>query len=245
MAYAAAGRRPPEGDQYEIEGFDRRLVKVAFNTLLNASSRTSAIAAITQDLYEEHPNQRLCKPFRGKWASRRLAARVVSAIERKHYKIRDYFGSGCGAGFQRWDSDMAMEVMLRMVQSTGRCPLPMHDSFLVAKPDVEMLAAVMTAVAQENQLQLALKSSTGQQWTPPPPSPASPNLRPEPLSVFHMGVKTSHLRKRRRVLLSRRMPRRPENGLAQGRLHRHRGCRGSPPWNRPHLTPTRDQDCPT
>jgi hypothetical protein len=170
----------------------------------------------------------------------------VGAIERRHYRIRDFFGSDCGARFQRWDSDMAMQVMLRMINDTGRCPLPMHDSFLVAEPDVETLVAVMMAVGQENQLHLVLKTSTGQQWAPPPPPPAPKPVPPaRPPSVFHMGVKTSHLQKRRRVLLSRRMPGRPENRPGQRRLYGQRGCRGSPLWIRPPSHTYEDQECPT
>jgi hypothetical protein len=38
---------------------------------------------------------------------------------------------------------MAMEVMTRMIQRTGRCPLPIHDSFLVADIDAESLKETM------------------------------------------------------------------------------------------------------
>jgi hypothetical protein len=50
MAYSEAGERIPHGDQYTINGFDRALVKVAVNTLLNASTANSAVLAITEEL---------------------------------------------------------------------------------------------------------------------------------------------------------------------------------------------------
>ena len=54
---------------------------------------------------------------------------------------------------------MAMEVMTRMIQRTGRCPLPLHDSFLVADIDAEPLKETMTQVAGEHGLALNLKES--------------------------------------------------------------------------------------
>ncbi|HYP93842.1 MAG TPA: hypothetical protein VER34_12085, partial [Mycobacterium sp.] len=157
------------GDQDTINGFDRALVKVAVNTLLNAATANRAILAITEEL----------RYNRDLWAvngitssnrnpCRALAERVVAAIHDKHRRIKSYFGSDCGAGFQRQDSDMAIEVMSRMIQRTGRCPLPIHDSFLVPKVDADSLSQTMIEVAREYGLELDLKDSRGR-TTPAPP----------------------------------------------------------------------------
>ena len=61
----------------------------------------------------------------------------------------------------RRDSDMAVRVMQRVLAETGRCPLPVHDSFLVADLDQEVLVRVMREVAAEEGLPLCLKDSTG------------------------------------------------------------------------------------
>lgn len=148
LAYAQAGKRPPDGDLYEIEGFDRALVKMAVNTLFNASSKRVAINAIAQD----YP--------------RDVARNVVKAAQRKHYRIKGYFGSDCGARFQRTDSDMAVKIMNRMIAETGRCPLPVHDSFIVADIDAEELAKVMDEVAAEHGIETNL--STPHQDVAPP-----------------------------------------------------------------------------
>jgi hypothetical protein len=50
MAYAEAGETVPGGDQYEIDGFPRGLVKVAVNTLFNAPTVSTAILAVTDEL---------------------------------------------------------------------------------------------------------------------------------------------------------------------------------------------------
>ena len=92
---------------------------------------------------------------------RALAERVVAAIHHQHREIKSYFGSDCGARFQRQDSDMAIEVMTRMIQTTGRCPLPIHDSFLVPEIDADILSQTMIEVSREYGLRLDLKDSRG------------------------------------------------------------------------------------
>jgi hypothetical protein len=52
-----------------------------------------------------------------------------------------------------------MEVMTRMIHQTGRCPLPVHDSFLVADIDAEDLSQTMKEVAREKGLKLKVKES--------------------------------------------------------------------------------------
>ena len=101
------------------------------------------------------------------------AKKVIAAIEDKHHPIAAYFGSDCGAAFMRRDSDMAVRVMMRVLEETGRCPLPVHDSFLVAGLDQEVLVSVMRQVAAEEGLSLCLKASSGLGlWGPVPPPPS-------------------------------------------------------------------------
>lgn len=176
MAYSDAGLPIPPGDQYEIDGFDRRVVKRAFNVLLNATARHKAVAALVEELHHkdaelwEHSGlttrlRSACFPY---------AEKVVTAVEEKHHQIAEYFGSDRGAAFMRRDSDMAVRVMLRIFAMTGRCPLPVHDSFLVADIDEEALAFVMQEVASEEGLPLCLKASSSPAH--PVPVPASTSL---------------------------------------------------------------------
>jgi hypothetical protein len=187
MAYSEAGERIPHGDLYTINGFDRALVKVAVNTLLNASTPNKAILAITEDL----------RYNRDLWAvngitssdrnpCRDLAKRVVAAIHLKHRRIESYFGSDCGARFQRQDSDVVIDVMTRMIQRTGRCPLPMHDSFLVPEVDADILSQTMIEVARVYGLELDLKDSRGGQ-PPAPPSRGAGQSFPPPSPLSSCG----------------------------------------------------------
>jgi hypothetical protein len=161
MAYAEAGAKVPRGDLYAIEGYDRRLVKFAVNIMFNAENRRSAILAIAKAL---HDDAALCAAsgvaaHQMWWAYQTFTKGLLEAIEHKHRRIEDYFSSDCGARFQRLDSDMAMEVMTWMIQRTGRCPLPIHDSFLVADIDTESLRQTMKEVARQHGLVLKIKES--------------------------------------------------------------------------------------
>ncbi len=158
MAYVEAGIELPPGDLYAIEGFNRSLVKRAFNILLNAATRNLAVAAITEELHVKNFDLwRQCGlTTRRRTECRPLAISVVEAIENKHQAIKASFGSDCGASFQRRDSEMAVQVVERVLEKTGRCPLPMHDSLLVADLDGEVLHQVMHAVASEHALPLAI-----------------------------------------------------------------------------------------
>lgn len=166
MGYREAGLAIPPGDLYVIEGFNRTLVKRAFNILLNAQSRHLAVSALTQRLavkdYDLWRHSGL--PTRSMGECYHLADAVIAAIEDKHQPIGEFFGSDCGARFQRRDSDMALRVMERVLAETGRCPLVVHDSFLVPVIDQGVLVGVMQQVAVEEGLALCLRDSEGQSW---------------------------------------------------------------------------------
>jgi hypothetical protein len=149
MAYAQAGKRLPPGDPYAIDGFERGVVKLATNVMFNAASRSTAIKAIARD--------NSIKRLPAAWT---LARKVVKAIRKKHHRIKKFFFSDAGARFQKTDSDMAVEVLLRMIDYTGRCPLPMHDSFLVAGIDADTLEETMVVVARDWGLSLEVRRST-------------------------------------------------------------------------------------
>jgi hypothetical protein len=198
MAYSEAGKRIPDGDQYTIHGFDRALVKVAVNTLFNAPTTNSAILAITEEL-RYAPALRAVGDVKSSNRSpcRALAEQVVAAIRLKHRRIKSHFGSDCGARFQRQDSGMAMDVMTKMIQRTGRCPLPIHDSFLVPDIDADILSQTMIEVAREYGLRLDLKDSRGSQSTfPLPPSRGEAIHHPPfpPFPPFQLEVTTADLR---------------------------------------------------
>ena len=158
MAYGDLGIDCPDGDLYIVGGWDRSLVKLAVNILFNACTRTRGVQAVTDALRDEPELRCLANvPSRSRTECRPVAEELVKAVEQRHAPISDLFGSDCGARFQRIDSEMAVQVMLTMIQKTGRCPLPVHDSFLVADIDANYLRQTMTQVADARGLVVALK----------------------------------------------------------------------------------------
>ena len=216
MAYAEAGAAAPAGDLYRIPSYDRSLVKLATNIMFNASTRKEAIAAIGAAVHDDEALQEasgLCRR-QHLFGYQRFSAGVVTAIEHRHHKIRKFFNSDCGARFQRFDSDMAVQIMTEMIEITGRCPLPVHDSFLVADVDAGELRRVMKKVARRRGLPLKLKEKRQTHTTiedlyaqgsplvparpdppaPLPPLPCTPPIQSHPpLLPIHMWVTHSDL----------------------------------------------------
>jgi hypothetical protein len=96
MLYAEIGARL-EGDAYVVDGWPRKLVKRAFNILVNAESHDSARRAIALEIAGE-----------GAYAK---AASLIEAIKLRHPKIIDRFHSDAGIRLQRRDADLTEAIM--------------------------------------------------------------------------------------------------------------------------------------
>jgi hypothetical protein len=127
LLYAEAGK-PMHGDPYDLPDWPRKQVKRAFNILVNAETRQSAICAIAQEIG-------------GKGAFLKADA-LAAELERKHKPIAHMFGSGAGLRLQRRDSDMAEAVLLNLAAKGMPC-LPVHDSFIVANQHGETVMEMM------------------------------------------------------------------------------------------------------
>lgn len=127
LIYRLAGGKP-DGDAYDLPGRDRSLCKVAFNVMVNAKPRTSALKAVAQRIG-------------GKGALKK-ATDIVEALEARHASIADFFHSGIGLRLQNVDADMAERTVLRL-RKQGIPSLPIHDSFIVRERDREPLLEAM------------------------------------------------------------------------------------------------------
>ena len=131
---------PLRGDPYDLDGWDRGMVKLAVLILINAPTLQSAVGAIRERC-------------RIDW---RTARRLTEAIKARHTPIEAHFHSGAGRWLQRIDADMAERVLLGLIRRG--CPaLPIHDSFVVpAKHDgiarEQMVEAFETVIARDSRV---------------------------------------------------------------------------------------------
>jgi hypothetical protein len=147
LLYALAGNSI-DGDAYEIEGWNRPLVKEAMNTLINADDELSAMQSIARSIG-------------GKGALGK-AQKLAGQIKAKHPGIADSFGTGAGLRLMRVDSDMAESVQLRLI-GRGIVGLPIHDSFIVEERHAGVLKEIMDEV-----FDLTLRRIAGRRTTPTP-----------------------------------------------------------------------------
>ena len=145
LLYAKVNKPPPEGDLYDIglhpngQEYDktkepyttqRRIVKEAFNALLNDESgryqtdkKDLKILGIT---YKELKN----------------------LIVKRHPPLKDHIGKGVGLTFQFIDSQIAERVMLKLIDKGITC-LPVHDSFIVSNLQLNELKEAMDKAFSE------------------------------------------------------------------------------------------------
>ena len=163
MLYAKEGLLPPT-DSYDIglnysqDDPRRDMVKKYMNAMLNDSSKRYRLAPAklaVVGLTHSELHERLCN---------------------LHAPIEKYFNSGIGVDLQYDDSEIAQEVMLRLMDSGEVC-LPIHDSFIVRIQAVELLWKTMNDVFQERFSQ-------------------SPGIKPE------MGYRGLSMGKPRKTILS-------------------------------------------
>jgi hypothetical protein len=131
------------GDPYEITGFDRDAVKVAFNTLINrdgSKHKGSAARSLVGNLD----------------ISPAKAAELENALYRRHHRIAGHFNTGYGLRLQKLDSQIAYDVMTHFFIERRQPVLMIHDSAIVSVREVEILKLCMvdayrTVVLQELQ----------------------------------------------------------------------------------------------
>lgn len=63
-------------------------------------------------------------------------------IEEKHQAIADAFGTGIGLKLQRFESDLALQIMIELMNKNV-IALPIHDSFIVRRVDKLISALTM------------------------------------------------------------------------------------------------------
>jgi hypothetical protein len=135
MLYELEGLEPHPAP-YEVEGFKRGDVKVAFNILVNRNAKihsSSEAQSIQKNLGIAYPE----------------AQRLRDALYELHQPIVHRFNEGFGLKLQRLDSDIALKILDYFVHDLQRPILMVHDSAVVSVRDAESLLLSMSDLYQE------------------------------------------------------------------------------------------------
>lgn len=119
-----------KADPYEIEGFSRDDVKVAFNTLINRDSskhKGSAARSLARNLDISHAQ----------------ATELENSLYRLHHRIAGHFNTGYGLKLQKLDSQIAYDVMMHFFMERQQPVLMIHDSAIASVREVETLKLCM------------------------------------------------------------------------------------------------------
>jgi hypothetical protein len=128
IIYAQRGI-PLIGDAYDTGEFSREFGKRAFNIAVNAKNRRGAVAAVAKELEID----------------RRMASKLLAAIEAKHAPVADIFSSDAGVSLMKIDADITLNAV-KLCQARGIAVLPVHDSLIVPAQHAEETADVMIKV---------------------------------------------------------------------------------------------------
>ncbi len=139
ILYAEAGAPMPQ-DCYDLDGWPRKLVKVAMLTLINAPTKAKARLSIAH-------NERMAQVAEpGSQPAMRAADTLIHSIKRMHRPIAASFHSDAGARLMNIDAALA-ETVMNIMLAKGIMVLPVHDSFLVPASRAGELEAAMLEAA--------------------------------------------------------------------------------------------------
>jgi hypothetical protein len=143
------------GDPYDVQGFDRDTVKVAFNTLINRDS-------------SKHTGTAARSLSKNLGISANQAIRLENALYRMHHRIAGHFNSGYGLRLQKLDSQIAYEVMKYFFMQLERPILMIHDSAIVSVTDVSALKLCMVDAYRSEVFKALQINRSSDDFAPPP-----------------------------------------------------------------------------
>ncbi|MEM4326196.1 MAG: hypothetical protein QXU40_02750 [Candidatus Pacearchaeota archaeon] len=125
-------------DPYSLPGYSeefRPLIKKAVNIIINARSIVQAKESLRKTIKEIDLPIEIIRPSR-------FCNNLIREIEHYHQAIKEYFYSGYGLKLQRYDSDIALDIMKELTEK-NILVLIVHDSFLVQEYYVSDLKDAM------------------------------------------------------------------------------------------------------
>jgi hypothetical protein len=138
MLYALNELPPYENDVYTVKGYEeyRNIFKIALQIAINAKDEKTALQGMRSHLV----NHKLHRTIDAK--------EILNVFRDKHEKISEYFFSGIGLYLQYLDSNMVTYVLKEALKYNIPL-LPVHDSFLTRKQDLEFTNKLMVDAGKE------------------------------------------------------------------------------------------------
>ncbi|QWD88679.1 hypothetical protein GQ367_07290 [Polynucleobacter sp. MWH-CaK5] len=140
LLYQRAGLEEPTEDAYTIDGYPRKLVKKAFNILINrkkpAPATKSLIFYLNKNKKEYVDDKHPIPPT----IDTAYCEALEKAIRDRHKPIEHFFCTGVGLELQNHDSLLCSHIFDYFLAKTGSIVLAVHDSFIVKQSDIQHLA---------------------------------------------------------------------------------------------------------
>jgi hypothetical protein len=140
LLYQRAGLEEPIDDAYTIEGYSRKLVKKAFNILINrkrpAPATKSLIFYLNKNKKEYVDEKHPTPPT----INTEYCMALEKAIRDHHKPIEHFFCTGVGLELQNHDSILCGHIFDYFIQKTNTIVLAVHDSFIVKQSEMHHLA---------------------------------------------------------------------------------------------------------
>ena len=131
LLYSESGIALPQGDLYQVNGYDRQDCKLVFNIMLNNDSRSTAVRAAIGNNSEIE-------------LSATQVNELLDALEEKHNQISSSFYSEVANRLMFKESKIANLLMLRLAEQ-NIVTLPIHDGFIVQRRHGELLRQMMAS----------------------------------------------------------------------------------------------------
>ncbi|WP_068320927.1 hypothetical protein [Polynucleobacter yangtzensis] len=140
LLYQRAGLQEPTQEAYTIDGYPRKLVKKAFNILINRKKPAPATGSLIfylnknkqQYVDEKHPIAPII--------DKEYCIALEKAIRDHHKSIEHFFCTGIGLELQNHDSLLCSHIFDYFLFKTDSIVLAVHDSFIVKQSDIPHLA---------------------------------------------------------------------------------------------------------
>lgn len=140
LLYQRAGLPEPTTDAYTIDGYPRKLVKKAFNILINrkkpAPATNSLIFYLNKNKQQYVDDKHPVAPT----IDKAYCLALEQAIRDHHKPIEHFFCNGVGLELQNHDSLLCSHIFDYFLIKTDSIVLAVHDSFIVKQSDIPHLA---------------------------------------------------------------------------------------------------------